>query len=408
MKICILTHTFPRFDGDIAAPFMYGVAKGMAEAGNEVIVVTPFNNRFGWVKKSIPFRIITYKYVWPTSFHKLGYSETLTNDMGLPITMWLLSPLMYFFAFLKTWEVVRKEKIDIINAHWILPNGFIASAVSFVTGVPVVSTLPGSDVYMVQKNPFFNFLGKFATWKSRWITSNSGQLIKDLQKATGIKLENKSSAIIYGVDPQKFKENNSHVKNLKRELKIKTNDVVVLGVGRLVAKKGFRYLIEGSRLVIKKTQNVTFVIVGDGDEREFLEDLAKKLKVYNNFRFVGSIDYKRLIYYYNLADIFILPSVRDEKGNLDDQSVSVIEAMSCGTPAITTNFLGYRLVIEDGRTGYLVGERDSKKISERIIGLIKNKKLRVKLGKNARKDVVEKFSWHAIGRSYTNLFLKLV
>ena len=304
MKICILTHTFPRFDGDIAAPFMYGVAKGMAESGNDVFVVIPYNDKFSWGKK-MPFKIVTYKYIWPNSLHKLGYSETLMNDMGLPILMWVLSPFMYFFAFLKVWEVIRKEKIEVINAHWILPNGFIASAVSMVTGVPVVSTLPGSDVYMVKKNVLFNILGRFATWKSKWITSNSRQLIKDLAKFTGINLNKKSSTIIYGVDPQKFKEDNLQNKTLKEKLKIKNKDVVILGVGRLVAKKGFRYLIDASKLVVKKNGNVVFVIVGDGDERKFLEDLAKKLGVYDKFRFVGSIDYKKLIHYYNLADIFI-------------------------------------------------------------------------------------------------------
>src|SRR5258708_5384186 len=306
MKICILTHTFPRFDGDICARCMCGVAKGMAESGHDVFVVIPYNDKFSWGKK-MPFKIVTYKYIWPNSLHKLGYSETLMNDMGLPILMWVLSPFMYFFAFLKVWEVIRKEKIEVINAHWILPNGFIASAVSMVTGVPVVSTLPGSDVYMVKKNVLFNILGRFATWKSKWITSNSRQLIKDLAKFTGINLNKKSSTIIYGVDPQKFKEDNLQNKTLKEKLKIKNKDVVILGVGRLVAKKGFRYLIDASKLVVKKNGNVVFVIVGDGDERKFLEDLAKKLGVYDKFRFVGSIDYKKLIHYYNLADIFILP-----------------------------------------------------------------------------------------------------
>lgn len=408
MKICILTHTFPRFDGDIAAPFMYGVAKGMVEAGNEVIVVTPFSDKFAWNKKNLSFKIVTYKYIWPNSFHKLGYSETLTNDMGLPILMWVLSPFMYFFALLKVWEIVRREKIEIINAHWILPNGFIAGVVSLFTGVPVVSTLPGSDVYMVQKNGLFNLLGRFAAWKSKWITSNSGQLIVDLEKATNIKMENKSSTIIYGVDPQKFKGNNSQTDKLKKELEIKNKDIVVLGVGRLVAKKGFRYLVEASKIIDKKEKNLVYVIVGDGDERKYLEDLARKLGVYEKFRFVGSIDYKNLIYYYNLADIFILPSVRDEKGNLDDQSVSVIEAMSCGTPVITTDFPGYRSVIDDGRSGYLVKEKDYKKISERIVFLAINKRKRNEMGRIERKEVVEKFSWGAIGVSYTNLFSMLI
>jgi len=407
MKICILTHTFPRFPGDIAAPFMDGVARGLVSADNEVFVLTPYSSKFKWKQRDLSYKLITYKYIWPERFHVLGYSETLTNDMGLPIAMWILSPFMYLFGFLALIKLINKEKIDVVNAHWVLPNGFIASLASLFTDVPIVSTLPGSDVYMVQKNIFFNILGRFATWKSKWITSNSGQLITDLAKATNINLGKKSSSIIYGVDPDKFLEDNSQINRLKKDYRIGPKDVVVLGVGRLVAKKGFRYLIIASKTIIKKTQNVIFVIVGDGDEKKFLEDLAKKLGVYDKFRFVGSIDYKNLIHYYNLADIFVLPSVRDEKGNLDDQSVSVIEAMSCGTPVITTDFPGYRSVIRDGESGYLVPEKDSKKISEKISFLVEDKKERVRIGKNARKDVVTKFSWRAIGEEYSKLFLGL-
>ena len=59
---------------------------------------------------------------------------------------------MFIFGTIALYKLVKKEKIDIVNAHWILPNGFIASVVSKLTEVPVVSTLPGSDVYMADRN----------------------------------------------------------------------------------------------------------------------------------------------------------------------------------------------------------------------------------------------------------------
>ena len=406
MRICVLTHTFPRFVGDtISSIFMAELAESLVDSGNDVWVLTPFTPLFRKTKNS--YKVLTYKYIYPESLHKLGYSETLSNDMSLPFLMWVLSPFMYILGFFALLKLVKKERIEIINAHWILPNGFIACAVSLFTGIPVVSTLPGSDVYMAQKNILFNVLARFAAWKSKWITSNSGQLISDLQKTTRIDLRGKSSIIVYGIGSDKFKPDKKARKKTRRLMDFSSTDTVILGVGRLVAKKGFKYLIEASKSVIKKNRNVYFVLIGDGDQRQYLEDLTESLSVSNHFRFLGNISYTQINNYYNMADIFILPSVRDEKGNLDDQSVAVMDAMVCGKPVITSDFPGYRKVINNGKTGILVCEKDVNGIFKALLKLLKEKKLRIEMGNNARKAVTAEFSWKAIAREYTNLFKKL-
>ena len=407
MRICILTHTFPRFPSDVAAPFMYGVAKSLVDSGNEVFVLIPFSPKFSWAKKTLPFKLVTYKYIYPDSLHKLGYSETLTNDMGLPFSMWLLSPFMYFSAMFALFNLVTKEKIDLINAHWILPNGFIASVVSLFTGTPVVSTLPGSDVHMVKKNILFNLLGRFATWKSTWVTSNSMQLIYDLQAATGINLVKKSSMIIYGVDTKKFYPTKFATANIKNKLDIGKDNLVVLSVGRLVEKKGFEYLIRAAKSLSSKVKNIKYIIIGDGDQKDKLEALTRSLGVSSSILFPGWVNYEDLVKYYNLSDVYILPSVRDSEGNLDDQSVSVVEAMACGAPVITSDFPGYAKVIINGFSGYLVREKDVAGIADKILTLVKSNKLRANMGKAARKEVLKHFTWQAIGKQYTSLFEKL-
>ena len=414
MRICILTHTFPRFPGDTAAPFMDGVAEGIRGAGNEVFVLTPFSPKFRRGKKDQKYKIRTYKYIWPNFLHQLGYSETLTNDMSLKPIVWFLSPFMYFFGTVALYRLVKKEKIEVVNAHWILPNGFIASLVSKLTGVRVVSTLPGSDVYLAGKNPLFSWMARFAARNSEAITSNSPQLLEDLARIVErnsrkrIFLKTRFSAIIYGVYPDKFRPTKKETEKIREEFSVAKKDLVVLGVGRLVAKKGFRYLIEAAPKVLKKYPKIVFVLIGEGDQRKELEGLADKLGVKENFRLPGWVDYKRIVDYFNFADIFILPSVRDEEGNLDDQSVSVVEAMATGLPVITTNFPGYKIVVRDKENGFLVPEKDKEKIAEAITKLASSNSLRKKMGKKSRELVVKKFSWQAVGREYTNLFKSVI
>lgn len=413
MRICILTHTFPRYKNDFAAPFMDGVAEGIRAAGNEVFVLTPFISSFKRKKTDQKYNIITYKYIFPDSLHKLGYSQTLSNDKKLKIIMWFLSPLMYFFGTIALIRLIKKEKIDVVNAHWILPNGFIAGVAKIFTGVKVVSTLPGSDVYMAQKNSLFGLLAKFATYMSDWVTSNSPQLLDDLAKiytkddSEQKKLKIKFSPIIYGVDPEIFKPINKMNKIIRKKLNVPSNDLIILGVGRLVAKKGFKYLIKAMPAILKANKNITFVVIGEGDQRQELEDLAKNLGVDNKLKLPGWVNYDELVYYYNVCDVFILPSVRDEEGNLDDQSVSVVEAMACGKPIVTANFPGYRIVIEENVNGYLIETEKYKQIERALNRLVTSQQLRVQMGNESRDLILNNFTWDQIGRQYTQLFRKI-
>ncbi|MEK7497830.1 MAG: glycosyltransferase [Patescibacteria group bacterium] len=385
---------------------MAELAQSFSDAGNDVWVLTPYTPLFKITKKD--YKVVIYKYIYPNFLHKLGYSETLNNDMGLSLIMWFLSPFMYLFGTIALIRLIKKEKIEIINAHWILPNGFIASVASLITGTPVVSTLPGSDVYMARKNILFNWLAKFAAWKSNWITSNSGQLLSDFGSITNVELKSKMSIIVYGIGSSKFKSDKSLGTITKKSLGISANTVVVLGVGRLVAKKGFRYLIQASKEILKKYKAVKFILIGDGEERKSLERLMSDLGVSENYIFLGSVSYTKMNSYYNMSDIFVLPSVRDEKGNLDDQSVAVMDAMACGKPVVTTDFAGYRAVVEHGKNGYLVAEKDYKGITKSLLKLIESKKLRLSMGENNKNKIANMFSWKKIGQQYKSLFLNII
>lgn len=427
MKICLLTHTFPRFPGDTAAPFMNGVCKGLVAAGNEVHVMTPWDSQFKCQETGSSYQIHTYQYVWPKRFHLLGYSRTLESDLHLRWWVYFLSPLMIIFGIWHLYRLVRKEKIDLINAHWILPNGFIAGVVHKLTGVPVVSTLPGSDVFMAEK-VWFRPLARFAIRNSTAITSNSPQLLKDLA-GLGVRIK-KSQTIIYGVDESKFKSQKSKFKSLGSKFNYRDSNVVVLAVGRLVNKKGFHYLIEAMPKVVAQNPNARLLIIGEGDQREKLKDQISRLpspppdtpheskragsgeaiggqanlKLEEFIKMPGAVNYDELVHYYNLADIFVNPSIRDQAGNFDDQNVALVEAMACAKPVIATDFPGYRIVIENDMNGYLVKEKDVDDIADKILRIAADDELRHKMGQASRQRVLDYFTWDKIGEQYTRLF----
>ncbi len=399
MKICIFTHTTPRFPGDTAAPFIGTLAEAMAKK-HDVFVLAPFDKKIKRTSHQ-PYRLVTYKYIFPDSLHRLGYSRTLEGDKTLSAINFILSPFLYLFGFLALLRLVKKERIDIISAHWIIPNGFLAAWVKIVAGVPFTVTIPGSDVYMGRKNFFFKWMVGFAANYADYVLSDSSYYLRQLDNL-GFK-PRKRMIIRYGVNAQKFRPMTKN-ETILRKLGLGKGDLIVLAVGRLVAKKGFQYLIDAMPVVMKKIPRAKLVIIGDGEEKEMLEEKVSKYGIGNLVIFAGMISYNELSKYYNLADVFVMPSVKDEKGNLDASPVTMMEAMCCGLPVVATRFAGGKDIVVKGRTGFLVEAGNSQQIANSVIKILKAKNMSTKV----RKIAVANFSSFSLAGKYLKIFKRVI
>ncbi|MBI3380345.1 glycosyltransferase family 4 protein [Candidatus Gottesmanbacteria bacterium] len=366
MKILILSQTFPLTPADSTAHFMYDFARGFKECGHEVFVLLPYhpNLKKGQFKG---LNICTFRYIWPERLHLLGYGRTLTNDQQLKLFTYFLAPFYFLFGFLALLSIVKKEKIEVMNAHWLLPNGFIASIVSKITGIPLVITLPGSDVYLVGKNAITRKMAAFAVSQSKAIVTNSPELLHDLGKYTNIykpslkKYTNLHTPIIsYSVPANSGRRRENNAPNLAF-------------AGRNVEKKGLKFL-----------QSIY-------PDIEIISDLP-----IDEFR-------KKLL----SVDIFVAPSIRDSAGNLDDASLVVLEAMAAGCAVVTSDLPGYRMIIKNGENGLLVKPNDLKAWRGTIERLKKSNMLRQKLGSNARQTISKYFTPAKIARRYTKFFKDL-
>lgn len=401
MRVCIFSHTFPRFPGDTAAPFMGNLAEALAKKGHKVFTLIPFDPQIKFKVKR-PYKLKAYRYIFPDKWHKLGFSRTLQGDKNLKLETYILSPFLFLFGFLSLLNLVKKEKIECISAHWIIPNGFIASLVSKITGVPVTVTIPGSDIYLGGKNIFFRWMVGFAAKNANFVLSDSSSYIGQLND---LGFHPRHTAIIrYGVNAEKFKPTSKDKKIIKK-LGLSADQPIIVAVGRLVAKKGFLYLIKAMPDVLKKIKNARLVIVGDGDQKVELVKEAVNLKVKDNVIFAGTISYDELSKYYNLGDICVMPSIKDEQGNIDASPVAMMEAMACGKPVVATKFSGSEDLVINGQTGFLVKEKNEKEISKAITSLLSKLSNDVKkLQKFVRKVAVDNFSTKSIAEKYSEIF----
>ncbi|OGD29374.1 hypothetical protein A3J02_01490 [Candidatus Azambacteria bacterium RIFCSPLOWO2_02_FULL_46_11] len=216
------------------------------------------------------------------------------------------------------------------------------------------------------------------------------------------------SVVPNGVDTQKFKiqpssraqvEGNSKFKiaDFKEKLKIKSEERVIITVSRLVKKNG----VED---IIKAAQDLRFklLIIGKGEQEEYLKDLTKKLNLEDNVLFLGEVSHKDLPQYLWISDVFVRPSLSEGLGN------AFLEAMAAGVPAIGTKVGGIPDFLREGETGLFCEVQNPKSITEKIKTLLKDENLRLRLIENGRKLVEEKYSWDFIALEMKNIFDKLI
>jgi glycosyltransferase involved in cell wall biosynthesis len=375
--------------------------EGLQEASNNVFLLTPYIKNFENTDKK--YTVIKYKYIWPDKWHKLGYSRAMKADVDLKLVNFLLLPLMLLFGSISLIRTIKKYKIDVVNVHWIIPNGLMAYLASKITKVPYVITIPGTDAYLVYKSKMFARIAKVIANSSSGIISNSPFLLK---RITDLGIKNKPTEIIsYPVDVNHLRISNSGVVSLRSKLDIANTDLIIMAVGRLVYKKGFEYLIKAMPKVIKKYPHTKLIIGGDGDLKQDLIRMTKELKIENNILFTGNIERDEILAFYNLADIFIAPSIVDREGNADGGPVVSYESMACGKPQIATDILGVSSIIKNGVNGYVVKQKNFVEISNAINKLLESGEIRKRMGIKNRQLILKSLNTKSIGLKYTD-FLK--
>lgn len=276
-------------------------------------------------------------------------------------------------------KLCKKEKYDLIVAWAGVPAGFLAYSLK----KKYIVLLRGADVpfwderWKTLDKLIFSWLSPIIWKKAERVYANSSGL-KELALKSSKK--QKINVILNGVDTNFFKPGK------------KLNRNIILGVGRLIKRKGFDTLIKS----LDGINGCELWLVGDGPEKENLKFFAKKNKV--KLRLFGLKDKKELLKIYQQSSIFCLPSLNEGMSN------TILEAMACGLPIIATNVAGNKELIKDN--GFIVNINNQKEIKEKILTLIKNKEIRRGMGLKSR-QLAEKMSWTEITKQYYNDFKEI-
>ena len=174
----------------------------------------------------------------------------------------------------------------------------------------------------------------------------------------------------------------------------------LLFVGRLVEKKGLRYLLEAMPKILKRFPQAHLTVVGDGPSRLDLEKLVSDLGLRARVRFLGALNNEELPAVYQRAGVVVFPSMVSDDGDREGFGLVLVEALGCGCAAVVTDLPAMMDIVQNGKTAIIVRQKNPDEIASAVIRLLADPGLRSAMAREGRRKVLESFDWQVIVPRY--------
>ena len=294
-------------------------------------------------------------------------------------------------------ETVKREKLDVLHVHYAIPHAYAAYMATQILKdqniiIPFITTLHGTDITLVGKNPAYKPAISFSINHSSYVTAVSESLKKDTEELFDLKnsievIPNFVNLKGYDREP---KDNRQYFAN--------DNETIFCHVSNFRPVKRVLDVIK----VFKKVQdqrNSVLIMVGDGPDRNIAEKLSRDLGIWDKVIFRGkTYDVQSML---GISDIFLLPSSTESFG------LSALEAMASHVPVIASNVGGLSEVVDHNKNGFLENIGDVESMAEDALSLIDNKEKMINFSNSAR-EKAESFSMNEISQRYLELYQKLI
>jgi glycosyltransferase involved in cell wall biosynthesis len=393
--VVMVTTSYPRFPGDSVGTFMEPIAKSVAARGHDVHVVAPWHPLVQRGRQEEGVRFHFYRYAPVRGLNVFGYAEGMRADVRLRGAAFAAAPLALAQGCRTARKIARRHGATVMHAHWVIPGGVIAALAA--PAVPLVISLHGSDIYVAERYAAARIAARGAFSRAAVVTACSEDLAR---RAAAIGADPARVEVVpYGVDVERFRPDSGARASLRTTLEVGEGVPLVVAVGRLVRKKGFEYLIDAMPEVLVQGPAV-LAIAGEGDLEPELRSRAARSGAAHAIRFLGNLPQDDVARALAAADIVVVPSVRDDAGNVDGLPNVVMEALATGTALVATPAGGIGSVVTHERSGLLVPERDVTALASAIRRLIAEPELRRTLGSVAREWASIRFGWDRIGQRF--------
>jgi glycosyltransferase involved in cell wall biosynthesis len=390
--ILIITNLYPNPIEPVRAVFLPQLTAKLKQYF-DVDVFSPLP----WLPKLRLFRKFTRWY----KFSQVPYQAQMNGQLVIypkylvipKVLGFLQSVTLFLSLYKKVCKMHREKKIDLINSHWVFPDGIAAVWISRILKIPVVVSAHGCDINL------------YTTFRFRRPQIKSA--LKHSDKVTAICRTQKQVITSMGIDAAKVRVIGNGVNNKKfkitsrrecrRRLGLQQETNIILFIGRLEEEKGLEYLIRAVEKLEKEIQARTKIaIIGDGTLRKPLENEIIRRGLADNFTFYGEREYNEIPLWFGASDLFCLPSKREGCPNV------VLEALASGIPVIASRVGAIPEVVNEN-SGILFEAGDVHKLAESLENALKQDWQREKI-----RQSISHMSWDKTAEVYFQVFSKLI
>mgnify|MGYP003779131459 CR=1 FL=1 len=396
LRVLVLTSTFPRWKNDTEPAFVFELSRRLA-ASFDVTVLSPRTPGSKRQENMAGLRVIRFPYFFQRWEKLAMHGGGILNKLKSNPLYYLMIPLFLLGKLRAVVDLLRSERFDLIHAHWIIPQGFIAALSLLITRqkIPLLCTSHGGDLFALK--------GKVLQRLKRWVMDKSAALtvVSKAMKKTVVDMSvdpAKVEVIPMGVDLQGLFTPDPSVPRKTDEL---------LFVGRLVEKKGVDFLLEAMPAVLKKHPTVRLILAGSGPMEQELRQQAQRLQISDRVDFLGMVAQTQLPALYQRVTLAIFPFVVAKSGDQEGFGLVQVEAMGCECPVIAGDLPAIHDIITHEENGLIFPSGNVQALADAIIKLLDDPELCARLAGEGRKSVVQKFDWEIIAGKYAGLFKKL-
>jgi glycosyltransferase involved in cell wall biosynthesis len=284
----------------------------------------------------------------------------------------LLFPKSVYFA-----RQLQQQGIEHIHTHFVWLGAIAAGVAADLLGLPFTVCSHAFDLFA--RNGQDVRRGLLAAARVVTISEHNRAFISQLCPEIG----HAAIEVIHcGVDTDRYRP---------RDTPSAADRLQILAIGRLVETKGLVYLVDACKILKDGGLNIDCQIVGDGPLRAALQARIDALNLQDRVTLRGALNQTELLQIIRSSDIFALPAIVASSGDQDGIPVSLMEAMACGLPVVTTQLSGIPELVVDGETGVLVQQRNAADLADALTRLALDATLRMRIGNQARQKVLAEF-----------------
>ncbi|HEY2848281.1 MAG TPA: glycosyltransferase [Gemmatimonadaceae bacterium] len=378
MRVLFITHSFPRYSGDVAGAFILRLAVALRARGIEVRVLAPAAARLSDRDAIDGIELRRFRYA-PRRWETLAYTGTMAEQVGGSLRGKAALAGMLSRGALAVRSAAAEFAPDVIHAHWWFPAGLLA--LGSLSSRPLVTTLHGSDVRLARRSAWAPTLFRRVAAKSAAVTAVSGYLADEAQAmAPGCKVT---------VGPMPVNVDLFSASSAPRAADR------FLFVGRLNRQKGIALLLEALAAL---PSPASLDVAGDGGDRAELEARAASLDLAGRVRWHGVQSQEQLAPLYRAATAVVIPSEDEGLG------LVAVEAQLCEAPVIAFRSGGLTDVVDDGRTGILSPPGDVRALANAMSTLLARADRGSALGVAGRTAAFARYSPDVVASHYASIY----